>query len=178
MTILPRRIRGTRLVIAAVIPAVLAVVFACTTISRAAEPKSEETFAFHQGDHICFIGNTLPDRMQHDGWLETLLQSRFPKQDLSFRDLGFSGDEVEGFTDRPDANKRQRSDAFGSSDDWLTRTKADVIFAFFGYNESFAGDGGPRQVQKRPRRDDQAHALPEVQRQDGPASGALLAHRP
>ena len=24
-----------------------------------------------QGDHICIIGNTLAERMQHDGWLET-----------------------------------------------------------------------------------------------------------
>src|SRR5262249_40108199 len=31
---------------------------------------------------------------------------------------------------------------FGSPDDWLSRTKADVIFAFFGYNESFAGPDG------------------------------------
>ena len=26
------------------------------------------------GDHICVIGNTLADRMQHDGWLETYAQ--------------------------------------------------------------------------------------------------------
>ena len=32
----------------------------------------------HKGDHISIIGNTLADRMQHDGWLETMLQSRFP----------------------------------------------------------------------------------------------------
>src|SRR5215831_18447568 len=32
------------------------------------------------GDHICIIGNTLADRMQHDGWLETYLHSRFPKR--------------------------------------------------------------------------------------------------
>ena len=31
-----------------------------------------------KGDHICLIGNTLADRMQHDGWLETL-----PPQPLS-----------------------------------------------------------------------------------------------
>ena len=32
--------------------------------------------------------------MQHDGWLETLLHSRFPKHDLVFRNLGFAGDEL------------------------------------------------------------------------------------
>ena len=35
-----------------------------------------------KGAHISFVGNTLADRMQHDGWLETLLQSRFPDHQL------------------------------------------------------------------------------------------------
>ena len=45
-------------------------------------------------DHICIIGNTLAERMQYDGWLETLLHARFPKHDLVIRNLGFSGDEI------------------------------------------------------------------------------------
>ncbi len=87
----------------------------------------------HQGDHICLVGNTLADRMQHDGWLETYLYSRLPKNDLVVRDLGFSGDEL---------TLRLRSAGFGSPDEHLTTQKADVIFAFFGYNESFAGPEG------------------------------------
>jgi glucose/arabinose dehydrogenase len=71
--------------------------------------------------------------MQHFGWLETLVYSRFPDQELVFRDLGYSGDEV---------NHRERCDGFGSPDEWLTREKADVIFAFFGFNESFKGQKG------------------------------------
>ncbi len=86
-----------------------------------------------KGDHLAYIGNTLPDRMQHDGWLETMLQARFADYQLSFRDLGFSGDEL---------TLRLRSADFGTPDQWLTRTKTDVIFAFFGYNESFADEEG------------------------------------
>ncbi len=86
-----------------------------------------------KGDHVSLIGNVLAERMQHDGWLETLIQARFPDQQLSFRNLGFSGDEL---------NQRQRSANFGSPDDWLKRTETDVVFAFFGYNESFAGEAG------------------------------------
>ena len=85
------------------------------------------------GDHIAIIGNTLADRLQHDGWLESNLQARFPEHSLVIRNLGFSGDELK---------VRLRSDGFGSPDEWLTRTKADVIFAFFGYNESWAGKEG------------------------------------
>ncbi len=113
-----------------------------------------------KGDHICIIGNTLAERMQHDGWLETLIHARFPQHELVFRNLGYSGDEIE-------FGKRLRSMDFGTPDQWLagnapvpqpkklspkdevpenrferTNTKADVIFAFFGYNESFAGEAG------------------------------------
>jgi glucose/arabinose dehydrogenase len=100
-----------------------------------ADEASAPRLQLQKGDHISLIGNTLGDRMQHDGWLETLIQSRFPDQELVFRDLAVSGDEV-------DLKKRLRSDDFGSPDEWLTDTKADVIFAFFGYNESYAGPSG------------------------------------
>lgn len=85
------------------------------------------------GDHIAIIGNALADRMQHAGWLETLIVAKFPKEDLVFRNLAVAGDEVV---------LRHRSENFGSPDQWLTKTKADVIFAFFGFNESFKGDAG------------------------------------
>ncbi len=130
-----------------------------------------------QGDHICVIGNTLPDRMQHDGWLETLIQGRFPKQELVFRDLGYSGDEAGGFTDRPDFNQRLRSADFGSSDYWLTRTKADVIFAFFGYNESFAGKEGLEPFKKELEAMIR-HTLGQQYNGKSAPPRPLLAHRP
>jgi putative heme-binding domain-containing protein len=86
-----------------------------------------------KGDHISLIGNTLADRMQHHGWLETLLHSRFPEHELTVRNLGFSGDEL---------TLRLRSASFGSPDHWLAANRTDVVFAFFGYNESFGGKEG------------------------------------
>ena len=54
----------------------------------------------------------------------------------SIRNLGFSGDEV----DRPRACGRAN---FGTPRPVAdTKVKADVVFAFFGYNESFAGEAG------------------------------------
>lgn len=90
-------------------------------------------FEFQKGDHISIIGNTLADRMQHDGWLETLVQARLPDYRLVFRNLGFAADEI---------TIRQRSEGFGSPDEHLTKQKTDVVFAFFGFNESFAGKDG------------------------------------
>jgi glucose/arabinose dehydrogenase len=116
----------------AVTPAVpFVVISAFSPVAHAADAAT--ALKLEKGDHICYIGNTLPDRMQHYGWLETMLYSRFPEMDLVVRDLGYSGDEV---------NHRERCDGFGTPDEWLTREKADVIFAFFGFNESFAGPKG------------------------------------
>jgi glucose/arabinose dehydrogenase/azurin len=85
------------------------------------------------GDHIAIIGNTLPDRFQFDGYLETMIYSDHPQDNLVFRNLARAGDEVV---------KRARSQDFGTPDEWLTKVKADVILAFFGFNESFAGPAG------------------------------------
>src|SRR5437868_394793 len=85
------------------------------------------------GDHIGIIGNTFADRMQHSGWLESLLYARFPEHKLVFRNLAFSGDEL---------TVRLRSEGFGSPDEWLKKEQVDVVLAFFGYNESFKGVDG------------------------------------
>ncbi len=92
------------------------------------------------GDRIAVIGNTLADRMQHDGWLEAGLHYHLPGHKLVFRDLGFSGDSL---TERP------RSDNFGSPDQWLGKVKADVIIACFGYNESWGGEAGIQQFRQQ-----------------------------
>jgi azurin/lysophospholipase L1-like esterase len=115
-----------------------------------AVPRAADPFTLNPGDHICIIGNTLAERMQYDGWLDTFLHARFPKHDLVIRNLGFSGDEI---------TTRLRSKNFGTPDEWLSgngapiggyqenrlagaNTKADVVFAFFGYNESYGGQEG------------------------------------
>ncbi len=115
-----------------------------------AQVRQAGPFGLRVRDHISIVGNTLAERMQYDGWLDTMLHARFPRHDLVIRNLGFSGDEV--------AN-RPRSKNFGTPDEWLsgvgapiggreenrfagTNTRADVIFAFFGYNESYAGPAG------------------------------------
>ena len=86
-----------------------------------------------ENDVVCIIGNALGDRMQHDGWVETVIQSKLADKKLSFRDLAIVGDTV---TNRP------RHQGFDAPEKSLTNCKADVIFVFFGYNESFAGEGG------------------------------------
>src|SRR6266516_583035 len=108
----------------------LALTLAGAALGHAQPPAK---LALKPGDHIAIIGNALPDRMQHSGYLETLLYAGYPRHDLVVRNLAFAGDEVV---------TRHRSENFGSPDDWLKKTQADVIFAFFGFNESFKGYAG------------------------------------
>lgn len=81
------------------------------------------------GDRIAIIGNGLADRMQHDGWLESYLHAANPDHELIIRNLAFTGDQVHH---RPRAHPE-----FGDSDHHLNNVNANIIFAFFGYNESF-----------------------------------------
>lgn len=86
-------------------------------------------FAFRKGDTVAILGNGLPDRMQHDGWMETLLQSALPDLNVRFRNMSASGDRPNSFP---------RSSGHMHMTDYLRHVKPDVVFAFFGYNESFA----------------------------------------
>lgn len=92
-----------------------------------------EMLTLRKNDHICLVGSGVADRMQHHGWLETIIYKKFPAQDLVFRNLAAAGDEVATW---------HRSENFGTRDEWLNRTKADVILAFYGFNESFGGSAG------------------------------------
>ena len=47
-----------------------------------------------KGDSVVLIGNTLAERMQHHGWLESYVQEALPKHEITFRNHGFSGDKV------------------------------------------------------------------------------------
>ncbi len=89
------------------------------------------SFTPESGDHIVLIGNSLADRMQHDGWLETQLQLAWPDHQLVVRNQGFTGDRID---DRP------RSNGFPPAGDYLRRSEASVIFAMFGGNEAWDED--------------------------------------
>jgi len=112
----------------------LALLFSTGFLSTAARasgaPADKPLLKLKPGDRIAIVGNTLADRMQHHGWLETMIHSRFPEHELVFRNLGFAGDEIK---------TRPRSANFGSPDQWLTKVQADVVFCFFGYNEALRG---------------------------------------
>ncbi|WP_199200167.1 PVC-type heme-binding CxxCH protein [Adhaeribacter arboris] len=111
-----------------------------------------------KGSHIILVGNNLGSRMMNYGHFETELQLRYPDQQLYIRNM-CDGGNTPGFRPHsgrvspwafPGAEKFQtelahNSDSQGhyeTPDEWITRHKADIIIAFFGYNESFEGKKG------------------------------------
>ena len=90
--------------------------------------RDPSPFQFQKGDTIAIVGNGLADRMQHDGWTETLIQAESAGLDLRFRNMSLNGDRV---------NKYPRSSGFTPMMDYLKLVEADVVVAMFGYNESF-----------------------------------------
>ncbi|MGB8168570.1 MAG: PVC-type heme-binding CxxCH protein [Chthoniobacteraceae bacterium] len=107
-----------------------------------------------KGDHIAIVGSGLADRQQHHGWLESLIHKAYPDLELTVRNLGFAADEV---------NVHPRSDEVPTTDQFLdmkpgTTTltvgktevtyhwgadfHANVILAYWGFNESFKGEAG------------------------------------
>ncbi|MFT5241604.1 MAG: hypothetical protein ACI9X0_002588, partial [Kiritimatiellia bacterium] len=116
------------------------VLLAATTVIATAQADSPKPFVFQSDDVISLIGNGLPDRMQHDAWVETVLQSELKGKNVSFRNMSFPGDTVDS---------KPRNKGFTAEDAYLRHVGADVIFAFFGYNESYAGHGSAKAHQDK-----------------------------
>lgn len=108
---------------------VAAVIMVFTT--NAADRACAATIDFEPEDRIVFIGNTTAERLQLYSHFEALLLARYPSLRLNFRNLGWSGDTI---------TLRPRPLNFGDLHTHLRNQEADVIFAFFGFGESFAGD--------------------------------------
>jgi len=117
------------------------------------EPK--DILKVEKDSHIVLLGNNLASRMQNFGYFETEMQLRYPDSLLFIRNMG-DGGNTPGFRPHssrntpwafPGAEKFQDEYAhhsrsvghFPTPDEWLTSLKADIIIAFFGYNESFEG---------------------------------------
>ena len=122
-------------------PFCLSVAFAITaTIVLLSSPSAlnaaEPAFEFQQGDRVLFLGNTMIERAQLYGTLETCLTMANPEKDLTFRNMGWSGDTVwaesRGIFDAPEKGYEKM----------LAQVKSinpTVIFLGFGGNEAWSG---------------------------------------
>ncbi len=101
--------------------------------------QAQAPLELKKGDHIAVVGSLLADRQQHSGWLDTLIHAANTDKDLVIRNLAAAGDEVATW---------HRSEGFGTREEWLKKVGADVVFAFYGFNESFKGYEGIEEFKK------------------------------
>jgi len=92
-----------------------------------------EPVPLNKGDKVVIIGNTLAERFQYFNNLEARLHARTPDKDLTVRNIALSGDTI---------TVRLRSQDFQDHGHTLIDHQPNVIFAFFGFNEAFAGPAG------------------------------------
>ncbi len=121
-------------------------------------PTASKKIQLSKGAHISLIGGNLGSRMLNYGAFDTEMHLRFPEHQLTIRNMCDGGD-LPGFRPHsarndpwafPGAEKFQTEFAnpshsegfFPKPDEWLTNLKTDVLLAFFGYSESFAGATG------------------------------------
>lgn len=122
-------------------------------------PKNEKKLTLSKGTRIALIGNNLGSRMMNYGFFDTELHLRFPEHQLFIRNMCDGGD-TPGFRPHagrndawafPGAEKFQKNEyaedsnsegTFDTPDQWLTNLKTDVVIAFFGFSESYAGPEG------------------------------------
>ena len=104
-----------------------------------------EPFALRQNDRVLLLGNAFFERDRQYGHIETGLATRFPDKDVTFRNLGWTGDTVFGHSRSP----RRRGAVFGEPEEGfqrlvehVSRLDPTVIFVAYGLNESFSGDEG------------------------------------
>lgn len=95
-----------------------------------AHAQDRPRIQLEDGTRIVMIGGGLAEGMRNHGFFETALHCGYPDLRLEIRNLGQSCLEVGSRAELANLDAR------------LSQIGADVLFCFFGFNESFAGEAG------------------------------------
>ncbi len=68
----------------------------CLVICHYAGSSEAAEFALQDADRVVLLGDGLIEQEQYAGWLELMLTTSFPDDDISFRNLGWNGDTPAG----------------------------------------------------------------------------------
>lgn len=116
----------------------LTATFLAALLTPAADPP-KNPFVFADGDRVVFLGGTLVEREQKYGYWELALTLLNKDKNVSFRNLGWSGDTVwcesRGSFDGP-------KKGYENTIALVKELKPTVIVICYGHVESFDGNGG------------------------------------
>jgi len=106
-----------------------------------AEAAGTNSFEFKDRERVALIGDTFIEREQTYGYLECAMTTRYPDRNITFRNLGWSGDTPAGISrlgfdiDSPQKGlERIREE--------LSAFKPTVVLVGYGMASSFDGAGG------------------------------------
>jgi lysophospholipase L1-like esterase len=117
-----------------------------TILTLSTGPSLAGEFEFHNGDRVVLIGSTLIEREQRYGYWEAAFTARNPVKNITFRNLGWSGDTVWG---EARAVFGSPADGYKALIDHVKAEKPTVIIVGYGTNESFAGEKGLPQFKEQ-----------------------------
>lgn len=107
------------------------------TFTKKVRPAGK--FQLLDGDRVLFIGDTLIERAQNSDFLETALTARYPRRNIIFRNLGWSGDTPFGDAR---AGFGTAADGFKELEQGVYGLRPTVIFVGYGGSASFDGAVG------------------------------------
>src|SRR5271154_6883552 len=100
-----------------------------------------ENFDLHDGDRVALIGDTLIEREQESGWLESVMAASFPDRHVIVRNLGWSADTPAGES-RASFDFNEAGKGFKLLTDEVALVRPSVVFLGYGMASSFAGQAG------------------------------------
>lgn len=96
-------------------------------------------FELKKGDRVVFLGNSLFENDFQYGYLELALATRWPDRDLTFRNLGWTGDNVYGVARSTITNPPTGYELLMQH---LTKAQPTVVFLAYGGIEAQDGEAG------------------------------------
>lgn len=119
----------------------LPLVMASIAWSQAPAPKAAPRVPFElkDRDRVVLLGATFIERLQANDYLETALTTAWPGRRFTFRNLGWSGDNVFG---RARARFGGENDGFNHLQQHVAGLQPTVIIVAYGNNEAYEGEAG------------------------------------
>ncbi len=113
--------------------------FALLAISPLSHAAETPVFEWKDGDRVVLVGDTLIERDQKSGYLETLITAQNPEKAITFRNLGWSGDTVRGLSR---ARFGPPAEGWQHLVDHVNALKPTVLIVGYGMADSFDGEPG------------------------------------
>ena len=125
---------------------ITSLVLAVLALSSAlAQTTARPKFELRDSDRVVFLGDTMMEREQKHGYIETILSSRLNGKKVIFRNLAWSADTVLG---ESRASFDPPEKGFERLKEQLQAIKPTVAFLGYGMAESFKGGAGLEKFRK------------------------------